>query len=423
VADDKPALRVAVAGGGLGGLCLAQGLAGAGLDVTVYERDESLTARRQGYRLHLDSRAGKALGATLPPPLYALFAATCGLPSERTTVLSERLRLLHSEPATASNGGDPFAPESLSTSAHRQTLREILASGLAGRIRFGADVTGFDADADGVRVRLADGSRAEADVLVAADGVGSPVRRQYLPAAEVTDTGARCVYGRTPLTSEALRLLPEPTRTGFTAIVGRSEGMALAPMRFRTRPDEAARRSGLGIELTPVGDYLIWAVSAQLDRWPVSDEQLDAMGPGDLRDLALTMIKSWDRSIRALVQQAEPEACFPVRIQSAAPVAPWTPTRVTLLGDAIHAMSPARGSGANTALRDAALLSQELTAAARGEKDLLAAIGDYERAMLDYGFEAVRVSERAEVAALARRRSVMFWIVNHMPGGRATVRA
>jgi 2-polyprenyl-6-methoxyphenol hydroxylase-like FAD-dependent oxidoreductase len=46
-------LRVAVAGGGL---CLAQGLLKAGVDVTVYERDARLAARRQGYRLHVDGR-------------------------------------------------------------------------------------------------------------------------------------------------------------------------------------------------------------------------------------------------------------------------------------------------------------------------------------------------------------------------------
>ena len=54
-------LRVAVADGGLGGLCLAQGLLKAGVDVTVYERDAALDTRRQGYRLHVDPRAGRAL--------------------------------------------------------------------------------------------------------------------------------------------------------------------------------------------------------------------------------------------------------------------------------------------------------------------------------------------------------------------------
>ena len=71
-------LRIAVAGGGLGGLALAQGLLRAGADVTVYERDASLVTRRQGYRLHLDARAGLALDATLPPESFALFQALGG---------------------------------------------------------------------------------------------------------------------------------------------------------------------------------------------------------------------------------------------------------------------------------------------------------------------------------------------------------
>jgi 2-polyprenyl-6-methoxyphenol hydroxylase-like FAD-dependent oxidoreductase len=58
--------RVAVVGAGLGGLCLAQGLRREGVDVTVYERDASLEGRRQGYRLHLDARAGVALARCLP---------------------------------------------------------------------------------------------------------------------------------------------------------------------------------------------------------------------------------------------------------------------------------------------------------------------------------------------------------------------
>jgi 2-polyprenyl-6-methoxyphenol hydroxylase-like FAD-dependent oxidoreductase len=49
-------LRVAVAGGGLGGLGLAQGLLKADVDVTVYERDAQPAGRRQGYRLHVDAR-------------------------------------------------------------------------------------------------------------------------------------------------------------------------------------------------------------------------------------------------------------------------------------------------------------------------------------------------------------------------------
>jgi len=68
-------LRVAVVGGGIGGLCLAQGLHRAGASVVVYERDAALASRRQGYRLHVDARAGLALQRCLSPELFQLFLA------------------------------------------------------------------------------------------------------------------------------------------------------------------------------------------------------------------------------------------------------------------------------------------------------------------------------------------------------------
>jgi 2-polyprenyl-6-methoxyphenol hydroxylase-like FAD-dependent oxidoreductase len=55
-------------------------------------------------------------------------------------------------------------------------------------------------------------------------------------------------------------------------------------------------------------------------------------------------------------------------------------------------MTPFRGIGANTALRDAAALRQALVAAGRGERELIPALADYERDMVHYGFRAVRAS-------------------------------
>src|SRR5437764_7823427 len=128
-------LRVAVAGAGLGGLCLAQGLVRAGVDTHVYERDTALDVRRQGYRLHLDARAGLALEKCLPPKLFRLFLATTGRPGTRVTVLSAHLRVLHE--TAGSPDRDPDNPATLSTSADRGTLREILAAGLDDRIHYG----------------------------------------------------------------------------------------------------------------------------------------------------------------------------------------------------------------------------------------------------------------------------------------------
>ena len=67
-------------------------------------------------------------------------------------------------------------------------------------------------------------------------------------------------------------------------------------------------------------------------------------------------------------------------------------SRVTLLGDALHNMTPFRGIGANTAFRDAVILRDALVRVHKGERDVLAALADYEREMIGYGFDAVRAS-------------------------------
>ena len=77
-------------------------------------------------------------------------------------------------------------------------------------------------------------------------------------------------------------------------------------------------------------------------------------------------------------------------------------------------MSPARGSGANTALQDAALLSNALTAAAADGTDVVAAIGGYERQMREYGYAAVAASRQAEAETGARRNRLLFWLYRRL---------
>jgi 2-polyprenyl-6-methoxyphenol hydroxylase-like FAD-dependent oxidoreductase len=396
-------LRVAVAGGGLGGLCLAQGLLRAGADVTVYERDAGLASRRQGYRLHVDARAGLALQACLPPESLALFQATCGQASRRLTIVSEKLRVLH-EQVAADAGADPFAPATLSTSVNRLTLREVLAAGLDGRIAFGHELTRYEAEADGVRLHFADGRHADADVLVGADGVGSAVRRQYLPGAEPADTGGRCIYGKTPLGPEVS--LPGVLTGGFTGVVGGHLGMAVGPVRFREPPQ--------AFGLTASDDYLMWALAGDRREFGVPDEQLAALDPAGLHALSAELIRTWHPGLRALHAQADIDETFAIRVRTSPSVPPWPPSRVTVLGDAVHAMSLARGSGANTALKDAGLLCRALTAAMADGADVAAAIGDYERQMREYGYAAVAASRQAEAETGARRNRLLFWLYRRL---------
>ncbi len=86
----------------------------------------------------------------------------------------------------------------------------------------------------------------------------------------------------------------------------------------------------------------------------------------DLIRLVLDMTPGWHPNMRKLFALADPGSCFPIDIRTSVPIAPWKSSNTTLLGDAIHTMTPGQGVGANTALRDAALLCRQLVAASIG---------------------------------------------------------
>ena len=109
-----------------------------------------------------------------------------------------------------------------------------------------------------------------------------------------------------------------------------------------------------------------------------------------MKTMVLTLMKGWDPGLRWIVQNSSPISTFSVK--TAVPVPAWETRNVTLLGDALHNMTPFRGLGANAALRDAAALRRVLVGVVRGESPLLESLAAYEREMIEYGFRAVRTS-------------------------------
>jgi hypothetical protein len=116
VTDTRP-LHVLIAGGGLSGLALAQGLLKAGHAVDVYERDPDFN-RKQGYYLHMNPFGGEALRALLPADLFELYQATSRKTYRRqeSIVLDNQFNELSSQPHLGPpNGGD--RPHTGSTAA------------------------------------------------------------------------------------------------------------------------------------------------------------------------------------------------------------------------------------------------------------------------------------------------------------------
>jgi 2-polyprenyl-6-methoxyphenol hydroxylase-like FAD-dependent oxidoreductase len=389
--------HVLVAGAGLGGLCLAQGLRKEGIRVSVYERDPRPDTA-QGYRIHVNRAGSRALHACLPTLVWEAFVATAGQPCTGLGFMTEQMRELmfveqwRIERRRAASVPDPSTGEH---PVNRALLRHVLLGGLDDVVHFGKELTRFDLTDQGVTAHFVDGTSAHGDLLVAADGVGSRVRQQYLPQAKIVDLGVVGVGGRLSIDSASRKWLPDPFVKRLNNVLPeRGSGMFIAQyIRKPERMQLENRISPPGSHFDDLPDHVFWAFIARREKYRAGADPRSLDG-AELRNDVLRMIEGWHSDLRRLVSDSDPRAITAIRIQTSEPPPRWSTTRVTLLGDAIHAMTPLQGLGGNTAFRDAQLLCRKLAEVHRGHSELLPAIEAYEQAMLDYAFEAVSRSRR-----------------------------
>ncbi|MET7279994.1 NAD(P)/FAD-dependent oxidoreductase [Kribbella sp. NPDC005582] len=395
-------MKVLVIGAGTGGLALAHGLLRAGIEVAVFERDALRTDGLHGYRVGIDPDGSRALHALLPPELYDTFVATRARDPKYFNMLTEDLKevlSLELPPVT-----DPVESEK---SISRMTMRQVLLTGLDDVVEYGKEFTRFEQHGDQVTAHFTDGTAATGDLLVAADGAGSRVRRQYLPHAKTEETGIVAIAGKLPITPESAALVPAKVFEGIT-LVNAPRGLAciLHVMEFQWDRDgnvkdgiggntEELIRRWPGLQFDNTRDYINWGLSATKDKLPANIMELAGK---DLVDAALELTPGWHPNLRRLFELTDPGTCFPVNIRTSVPLKPWETTNVTLLGDAIHTMTPGRGVGANTALRDAVNLCRQLIEVRDGRSELIPAVREYEAKMIDYGFDAV-LKSRAQMTS------------------------
>jgi 2-polyprenyl-6-methoxyphenol hydroxylase-like FAD-dependent oxidoreductase len=386
------ALQVGIIGGGMGGLCLANGLKKAGISVAVYERDQSPDSRPQGYRIHIDPQGSTALHACLPPDMWDLFRSTGGDFSQGFSVVTEQLHELLNL-ARVSGRGDAIARH---RSISRITLRRILLAGLEQEVQFNKRFLRYEETfGGGVRAHFEDGSSAQVDLLVAADGVNSDVRKQYLPHAEPIDTGVVGIGGTLPLTDGVMALAPHLLLDGPVMVVPATAcSMFMAMWKRSAAAAQTLRRLGVDGPMSGDEDYLILALGGRPDFFGLGQQAASVTG-SRLKDTLRRTVAGWHPTLRKLVEMMDEQQLFLNRVRTAPPAVAWEPTHITLLGDAIHSMTPYRGVGGNIALKDAALLSSQLQQVHRGEKPLLQAITDYEACMREYAFAAVADSLKA----------------------------
>lgn len=377
--SDGMGLRVMVVGAGTGGLCLAHGLRAAGIDVRIFERDRTPTDRPQGYRLTINARGANALRSCLPEANFARYVAASAKISTAVTFLDHKLRRLLSIKLPTTDQSAPDAARPI----NRIALRQILLEGLEDVVAFDKTFERFEmAPAARVIARFACGASAEGDVLVGADGANSRVRRELLPQAQRIDTNIIGVSGKVPLDAIPRRDTLAALFEGPTLVLGPRGGFMFAGA-VEYPPNHLAPYD--------CEEYVMWGFSARRGTLRL-DGAPDGIAGEDARAAVLAQTSDWSKDIQRLVEQAERSSLSIFAVKSSVPIEPWPTSCVTLLGDALHNMTPYRGVGANTALRDAALLRDALRGVGKGEHQLLAALSSYERQMIHYGFAAVQAS-------------------------------
>ena len=374
----KPVL---IAGAGVCSLLLAHSLRLSGIPIKIFERDASFVFRAQGYRLRLSSEGLDAIESALDADTFQKFWDKCGKTSgsglaQFNAVTGERIPTqVDPRKGLVSRGGKVVG-------VARGDMRKIFAEGYEEHIEWSKEVTGYELTDDGVRATFADGTKSvEGSLLIGGEGIRSKIAKQLSGGKlKVYDTGARGIHGQahTPAfkgLGEGVFILRDDTRAnGAVSLITniRPDSMDDPSVEFGW-----TMVGHPGVIRPPNEDYTIVGKPAA--------------------DVAKSLTKDWHPRFRPLVDDMnEPEAAFwKITCSSPSGVPEWpNEPRVTVIGDAAHSMTPAAGLGANTAVRDAALLGKLLRDAGGCAPGVTAA---YEKEMRVYGSEAVHQSYSAAV--------------------------
>lgn len=365
-------MRIVVSGAGLGGLVLAQALR-EHADVVVVDRDTD-PADTGGYRIALTPEAIAVIEQHVPGPLVERIRAVSDGPEtfSQFTIANGRLRPIVVAPEPA--GQDRML-------CQRRALRLILSEGLDTQLRFSSTVMAAESRTDGATVTLADGSRLDADLVVAADGAHSAILRTIAPETS-HNTGLVGIAGSTPLRSA--HPFPRYLHRGpALALDRRGVGMFLSLTSRGLGPVPAELSDAVG------PPSLVWGLIARREILGTSTHA----SPHALAAISADLVTEWHPWMREMIEATDPgrTAAFPFRVANPrAPRFPWSSSRITAIGDAVHAMPPTGGRAGSTAIRSAAALAEALIDTA----NIDAAVSYYQSRVDHWAVPAIQESLR-----------------------------
>jgi salicylate hydroxylase len=352
-------LRIALVGGGIGGVTAALALAQRGFAPRIYEQAAEIKEIGAGIQVTPNSaKVLRALG------LERELAAASFEPECIATRDSTTGRLVSRVPAKetyATTFGAPWYQ------LHRADLLDMLARKLpAGTVQTGARCTGVTLTATGATLTFADGRREEADVVVACDGIHSVVREALFGPKEARFTGHMCWRALVP--TEALP--PGHVAPDLTAW-----------MEPRAHVVTYYVRGGELVNLVAFRETKEWVEES----WSMESD------PREMREAYAHV----HPDLRLLLERVP--RSFKWGVFDRDPLPQWTKGCATLLGDAAHPMLPFLAQGAAMAIEDGYVLAREL-----------ARTGDVASALARYEAERRPRTSRVQLAARAQGEAIHF---------------
>jgi 2-polyprenyl-6-methoxyphenol hydroxylase-like FAD-dependent oxidoreductase len=322
--------KIAIIGGGIGGLATAVALARQGLTAEIYEQAPALEEVGAGVGLWPNAIAAlEPLGLSAKVTQLAIEVAGQGI--RRSD--GSRVMWLPAD-VMAKRWGTGL------TLVHRAELQQLLAAEVdPAAIHLNARCTGVVTDGPGVVARFADGREVPADVVVGADGVHSVVRAAVFGPASLRYRGYTCVRGITP--------------AGSVALPGENSETWGQGARFGMGPTS--------------GDRIIWYAT-----WNAREGVRDAT---DTAERLRTLFGAWHDPIPAVIEATPESGLIRNDIYDARPTRTWVRGQVTLIGDAIHPMTPDLAQGACQAIVDGTTLAACLAAS----RDTRAGLREYQQ--------------------------------------------
>ncbi len=317
--------KVAIIGGGIGGLAVALALARRGIDVEVYEQAGELRELGAGVQISANgTRVLHALG------LKAALDKVQVLPAGKAIRLwntGQSWKLFDLGMESIERYGFPYI------TIHRGDLHQAIAQALAaakpGAIHLGRKCIGLSQTPEHVELRFEAGAPVRADIAVGADGVHSVVREHLFGAPKPEFCGIIAWRGVVPMA----RVPASISRSIGTNWVGPGGHVVHYPLR-----------AGTLLNFVGMGERSDWTIEG----WNVRGTTAEVLND----------FRGWHPDVQALIRNIDVPYKWALALRPT--MNAWSAERCTLLGDACHPMVPFLAQGAVMALEDALILARAI---------------------------------------------------------------